>query len=396
MNILFLGGIFSPKVEGRVRALSIGGIQNAADALQKAYISGLVSNVDASLLDIINLPFVGSFPRKYREVKFCSSDETAYNGARVHTVGFLNLPLIKHFFRFWGAYSALKLRLASRKTQPHHIICYSMHLPFLLAVAILGKLEPTVKTTLIIPDLPEFMLSKTSFLEQWFRLAFNQLTYSLAEQFDNHVYITEHMTQIFKKKPSIIIEGMIELGSSQSFSECVLRDNILLYTGTLDERYGIKNLVDWFTEYYIGDLVLGICGDGDCRDYILDAELRSSNVIFYGQLSREHTRERQRSARFLINPRNNTGEYTKYSFPSKVIEYFDSGTPVLMYALDGIPAEYYNYCYVIDDVPGGFDLALNRVINDSNASSVGLKAQAFVREEKNCQAQVLRLLNAFL
>ncbi|MBP3360682.1 MAG: hypothetical protein J6N52_07515 [Clostridia bacterium] len=50
----------------------------------------------------------------------------------------------------------------------------------------------------------------------------------------------------------------------------------------------------------------------------------------------------------LVNPRSATDEFTKYSFPSKTMEYMLSGTPVVMYKLAGIPDEYDEYLNYFD------------------------------------------------
>ena len=42
-------------------------------------------------------------------------------------------------------------------------------------------------------------------------------------------------------------------------------------------------------------------------------------------------------------------EFTKYSFPSKNMEYMVSGTPILTSKLPGMPKEYYDYVYLIND-----------------------------------------------
>lgn len=44
-----------------------------------------------------------------------------------------------------------------------------------------------------------------------------------------------------------------------------------------------------------------------------------------------------KNADVLVNPRQNDDEYTKYSFPSKNIEYLMTGNAVMAYMLDGIP-----------------------------------------------------------
>ena len=54
-------------------------------------------------------------------------------------------------------------------------------------------------------------------------------------------------------------------------------------------------------------------------------------------------------ATLLINPRFSNEEYTKYSFPSKNMEYMASGTPILTTKLPGMPKEYYEYIYLFEE-----------------------------------------------
>lgn len=58
---------------------------------------------------------------------------------------------------------------------------------------------------------------------------------------------------------------------------------------------------------------------------------------------------RNKKATLLINPRPSNEEFTKYSFPSKNLEYMASGTPLLATDLPGIPAEYKRYEYIIEN-----------------------------------------------
>ena len=62
-------------------------------------------------------------------------------------------------------------------------------------------------------------------------------------------------------------------------------------------------------------------------------------IEFLGMLPRTDVLELQSKATILVNPRQPVGDFTKYSFPSKTIEYMASGTPLLMYKLPGIPEE---------------------------------------------------------
>ena len=63
----------------------------------------------------------------------------------------------------------------------------------------------------------------------------------------------------------------------------------------------------------------------------------------------------QSESEILVNPRNDNNEFTKYSFPSKVIEYLGSDTPMIGYILPGMPKEYYDKFYVVPKEENGLE-----------------------------------------
>ena len=83
-------------------------------------------------------------------------------------------------------------------------------------------------------------------------------------------------------------------------------------------------------------------------------------------------------------------EYTKYSFPSKNMEYMSSGTPVLTTKLIGIPDEYFNYTYLIEEEnTDGIKNKLIEIFSKSKneLKKVGRKAQLYVLKNKNKRVQ---------
>ena len=70
---------------------------------------------------------------------------------------------------------------------------------------------------------------------------------------------------------------------------------------------------------------------------------KDSRIHYYGVVSAEKANEILQQADVLVNPRQNDDEYTKYSFPSKNIEYLMTGNAVVAYMLDGIPEEYASF-----------------------------------------------------
>ena len=77
----------------------------------------------------------------------------------------------------------------------------------------------------------------------------------------------------------------------------------------------------------------------------------NEKIKYFGVIDFESILLRQKNTDLLINPRPSIDEYTKYSFPSKIMEYMASGTPVLTTKLSGIPMEYYDYYILLKMKP---------------------------------------------
>ena len=88
------------------------------------------------------------------------------------------------------------------------------------------------------------------------------------------------------------------------------------------------------------DVELWICGSGDAKDIIEDEAQKDSRIKYFGLVDSQTALKMQHQATILVNPRTSDGEYTKYSFPSKNMEYMVSGTPVLTTDLPGMPKEH--------------------------------------------------------
>ena len=121
-----------------------------------------------------------------------------------------------------------------------------------------------------------------------------------------------------------------------------------------------------------------------------------NRIILKGQLPHSEILNIQRNATLLVNPRTSDGEFTKFSFPSKTMEYLASGTPTLLYKLDGIPNEYYNYCFALGKWNGIDDLTqkIRAIINmpSEELKKIGMAARQFVLEKKNPIYQCSRMI----
>lgn len=384
MKIIFIGGVFTEKQKKLIEKSSSGVIQNAANVLQSNILKGLVE-VFPSNIELINLPFVGSYPKRFDRLYFPPTSETIFNEINVIGLGFINLTFIKYFSRFIAVFKSLAF---NKELSNNYIMIYSFHLPFIMATALVKKLiHLNLKICLIVPDLPEYMNDQGGFFYRQLKKAESFFSKFFLPYVDCYILLTDEMSKKLKISSGkyLVIEGVANLKDYEKPSH-INKEKYIFYSGTLAERYGIKELVDAFIELKPKNYQLWICGDGDSLNYIEKKSVAYSGIKYLGQLPREEVIQLQKNAAVLVNPRRPEGEFTKYSFPSKVMEYMSSGRPVIMHKLPGIPSEYYQYCYTptsstfssfVDCLRNTLALPL------SELTSKGLAAKNFIKNNKN-------------
>lgn len=398
MRYIFLAGLFDKSNYKYILDNSKNSvIQNAANSLQWGYLSGLDQLLEKENFSIINIPFIGSFPNRFRKIFFPSSLSKTPNGAEIKNICFINITIFKLFFRYISALYGLRKAL-SRK-QKNCIIIYSAHTPFLLSAVTIKYFNSSVSLCLIIPDLPEHMGGSGLFYHQ-LKIIESWILLKLIKKVNFFVLLTEPMIDFLKipKEKSIVIEGIhadLYTENQNSTIERNLERITIFYSGTLDERYGIKNLLDTFSEIKKENIELWICGEGNYKNNVIEASTKDHRVVYLGQLKHQEVLTLQRKATLLINPRLPDNEFTKFSFPSKIIEYMASGRPVIMHKLPGIPEEYYDHCFYPSNSTNQALLeCLNStlMLDDESLSKKGIRAKEFI-SQKTPYIQVAKLLN---
>ena len=386
-KVIFLGPLFPASQEGRIKSIAKRRPSAAPNVFQCSLLSGLSEQLGARL-SVVNVLPVGTWPRGARALIMRGGDWKDGNISG-HEVGCVNLPFVKQYTRAAGLKRYLK-----KVVQPGaEIVMYSLYMPFMKAVCGLKD----VKVTAIVTDLPEYYdLQKTSALHRALRGAQNKLIYKLMGRIDRFVVLTEQMKERLGvgERPCMRMEGLFNESVAPEADEVDAK--AVLYTGTLNYRYGIKNLLDAFALLDDKDAKLWICGGGEAAAEIAERAKADERIKFFGFCSQEEVARLRAAAGILVNPRTNEGEYTKYSFPSKTMEYMASGKPVVMYKLDGVPAEYdefLNYADGANAVQGLKD-ALEKVMTDgsSAAKERAMRAREFVLKNKNSNYQAQRLI----
>lgn len=399
IKVAFIGGIFTLMTQDRIISQSKGCIQYAADTLQKCYIEGLVA-LDCNF-EILNLPYIGNYPKFSRIYHFDAKDEKISVGNKsvlCHNIGFNNLILYKN----WSRYKSLKKALNKWCEENHDsklvLVVYAAHTPFMKAVKEVKQKHTTVRTILIVPDLPEFMGQKKSILNTVIGKYNSELANRLYGSFNGYIFLSEQMTDKIDvvNKEYEVIEGIFSDNNSKAdvFNTIDSSKLLITYSGTLAKRYGVMNLVNAFRLVNNKNAQLMIIGDGDSRDLIKEASINDSRIVYLGQMPREKVLGIQHQSTILVNPRTSDGEFTKYSFPSKTMEYLASGVPCVFNPLPGIPFEYLEYSFQpenesIEALANCLNMLLD--LSSKERKEFGDKAKNFILQCKTPKAQCMKL-----
>lgn len=362
MKVLLLCGVFAGENEKEVMAHSRGGSDLAANIFQQKLIAGFrEAGCDFSVL---SAPFLGAWPMGSDIPVFRGFSEPCGDCTYVR---FNNVWGIRNLSRAASLKKAIRPFIALDDPQKL-IVVYCPHTPFLEAAVYAKQKDPRIRICLYVPDLPQYMnlnanRSRLYDIAKKYDVA---VMTKLMEQVDSYVLLTGPMKELLPigDKPFRVVEGIVtrkQIEQAWCRGDEKVEDELIhvVYTGKLNEQFGVRNLVDAFGMIDDPRYRLVLCGRGDCEDYITRCSRKDPRILYQGQVSPEEAKAWMGRAGVLVNPRNASGEYTKYSFPSKNIEYLLSGRPVAAYFLPGMPEQYRQFMTVIpDDSPAGLKDAI--------------------------------------
>ena len=397
MNILFLSRTIPKRYTEKVFSDQKDAMQSAAVSFQKKIIGGLESNLQHPS-NLFNLMPVYSYPKYYKNMFVKGGEFSHAYGSQDYNVGFFNLMYVKQIFLKSSYLWQFRRYLKNKKFDA--VICYTPDAVLLSAVKVMKKLHPQIKNCVVIPDMPEFtnLSSKQSFIRRTYNAYLAKQSRKMNKYIDSFVYLTKQSADFWcDTKPYVVIEGIADKkDTALSIKKEESGKKIILYTGTTNTQFGILSLLEAFSLIEGDEYELQICGCGDADNIIRDKEKRDKRIKFLGILLHDQVGELQKQATVLVNPRQNIGEYTKYSFPSKTMEYLSSGVPVVAYKLSGIPNEYDDYInYVKGNDPKDLADMLQTVCNWSFQirNELGKKAAEFVFSKKNKEEQTKKIID---
>lgn len=313
-------------------------------------------------------------------------------------VGFINIPVVKNIMvSIAYFYNTLKWLLKNKNKEKIIIMdaAYITVIPFVIFATYFIK----CKKISIVCDIYEYMADVKDSRKKSLKshALFSKFMKKIYLKIDGFIFLTEAMDEVMNKQkaPYIVMEGLVDSNMKDTTKVYNNEKNIIMYAGALREQYGLKNLVNGFMKYEDPNAELWICGAGDYVPSIKEMQQKDSRIKYFGVLPIEETVKKELEATILVNPRPCNQEFTKYSFPSKNMEYMVSGTPILTTKLPGMPQEYYDYIFTIEgNKSTDITKALEKVFSKSRdeINEKGKKAKDFVLNKKNNIFQANRIL----
>lgn len=327
-------------------------------------------------------------------------------------VGFVNLPYIGHFFRLLSVGREVKkyIREIEEPRTNRIVIVYGVQSTLLNGAIVAKKRGICTKIILVVPDLPWLMNPNESRLRYCIKKLDWKYIKKQLRYVDGYVYYSKHMDSYINinKKPYIVIEGSI---NPQEYLESNNVDNIqiksilkdvsldkksVMYSGNLNSIYGLDKLVDAYKMLPKNKYELWITGFGKIDEDILKICEGEMGIKFLGYVeNHQDLLVIQSRATMLINLRSPDETMSKFSFPSKILEFMASGRPTLTPMIEGIPQEYLPYLIPISSFNAKSICDSILFVGESEPHEMtlfGKRARQFVLTEKSNIKQTKKLL----
>lgn len=393
IEVLFIGIICSKRCINEMLTLNIGRPNLASQKYHRLIIEGIQNSDNDLNIEVISI-------REYFINKsICKSVENennvTYNYIHHSRFKFVNI-LLKYFLiliEFFKWY-------LKNKNKRKILFTDSLHVSSSFIAMLFSKLF-NIELLTTVTDLPEYMyvFEKKKIIDT----LVIKIRNIFIRNSDFIIVVTDKIWDKLKHvgAKKILIEGVVDVKYFENINKTrsKYKNKIIHYSGGLYEKFGIENLIKAFMNLKNDNIELHIFGIGELEKKIQDYVLIDFRIKFYGYQPNEIVLEDQQQSFLLVNPRFSCDEYTRYSFPSKNIEYMLSGVPFVANKLDGIPEEYYdNMFFFLDESVDGYYKTLEYLINEDDKilNQKALDAQNFVYFNKNNETQAYKIYNTII
>lgn len=357
------------------------GVSQQIQRYHRILVNGL-SKMDQTKVDVLSALPISPKNCIYKKI---AKEKRAEGDVTYRYLGTINSPLWKRMGDFFGGFFQV-LQYSKRDT----VLLVDILDACIVLGSIIGAKIKGIKVIGIVTDIPDYLF------------VIGKLHAKLANlniRFCNaYVLLTEQMSEIVNKKkskPYLVMEGHVP-SEHTHMNEKVVKypEEVCLYAGILDVRYGVAELVEGFLLANIQNAKLHLYGEGEYKEELLQIAKDHPSICYFGVKRNAEIVEEEKKVSLLINPRPTNQEFVKYSFPSKNLEYMASGTPTLTTCLPGMPEEYNAFVFrILEESAEGIATIIKEIfaLSKDEREEFGKRAKQFVNTYKSEEAQANKL-----
>jgi glycosyltransferase involved in cell wall biosynthesis len=364
----------------------------SANRMHLGFIEALEKMYKRSL-SIISIYPIACFPRE-RQIYIRREKINIINSVDANKIPFINILILKQLSQFLSVLFSTLLEISNKRIDT--IITYNAHFETARPALLAAKIKKC-KVIGLIADIITTVPPNYGFIKRTLRKWEIKSYHKTISDFDGLIVLNEKVIDAFALSiPYVIMDGGVsdEEIINTNYDAKIKHENTILYTGALEPYNGIEELIEGFTKVKNEKLQLLICGHGTLHNYVEQQSSIFNNIKYLGQVTNEQAKELQNIAGLLINTRPIDLFATKLTFPSKIIEYMLSGTPVLTTPLNGLTEDYFPYLYFCGQAPSEVAKGINYVMSlpANIRNEKGKRAREFIVDNKTYANHVKRII----
>lgn len=386
-KILFVSSLASKKWVESVYQQTNSDPGFAIQKFNRLVVKGLLHN-DAKVT-VLSAP-----PQQQTNKIAMSSVREKEEGIVYNYVPYISIPLFKSLCLFFYTFFYVFVwGLSDRKKKC--VICDVLTISVCMGALLGAKFSRTTVVGMI-TDMFGLVARKRQTLKIKIATLLNNI---YINAFDKYILLTEQMNEVVNQynRPYMIMEALCDTIFEKEISiKAKNHPRTVLYAGGIHEKYGLKMLAEGFLKANVPDAVLVYYGSGPYVNEYKELCKKYSSLQYRGVAPNETIIAEEQKASLLVNPRFTMEAFTKYSFPSKNMEFMASGTPLLTTRLPGMPADYYPYVFLFEEeTVEGYAKGIREALSYSDKELIefGKLSKLFVLSNKNCNVQADRILN---
>ena len=380
MRIIYLSKTCSTKEFDRLFEFSKIKPQQQDQKFHQMMMDGLSEN-QVEVIALSSRPINRSNTKKL----FFKRTKDSEDGVIYYHLGFTNIKFIRQLTLCIHAIFLL-FKLLRRDKKETYLMVDPLNFSLSYAALFVSKFKK-VPLIALVTDLPSELEGSSN--------RFKKATTYLLKKYHQYIFLSEYANQEINtsNKPYLVIEGMVYPDMLEVYPDD--ETFTILYAGGLNKTSGIDILLEAFDKLKLKHAKLNICGAGELTEFVKSYREKNNDIIYLGTLPNREVLILESKAKLLMNPRRSSDKQTMYAFPSKIMEYLLSETPVLSTRLLGIPKEYESYLtFVEEESVHGFMKAILSFYEMDNEKrmNLGKKGRAFVLSHKTNQMQAKKVI----